>query len=244
MSFEFLDSDFVLLCGGKGTRFKKISTDLPKVLTKFGDNTYLEYILKKCMYYKIKEITLAVGHLHNKIIHFLNENKFNIKINLSIENESLGTWGAIINAKKYINKDLFYVMNGDTLNTLNLSSGLRYYNKNNFDVLLFGSRVNEKIDLDYGYISSDKMHLVNSFAEKKISKKNVLFKNSGIYLLNKKLIKEFGQQKKSSLERDILPMMVEKKTIGIYNQNIRFFDFGTYERYNLINKNYDILQWI
>ena len=54
----------------------KISKDLPKVLTKFGDSTYLEYILKKCMHYKINEITLATGHLHNKIIDFLNENKF------------------------------------------------------------------------------------------------------------------------------------------------------------------------
>ena len=32
------------------------------------------------------------------------------KINLSIENESLGTWGAVINAKKFVNKELFYVI--------------------------------------------------------------------------------------------------------------------------------------
>ena len=29
--------------------------------------------------------------------------------------------------------------------------------------------------------------------------------------------------------------MVAKKVIGIYDEDVNFFDFGTYERFNLIN---------
>ena len=244
MSSRFLEADFVVLCGGQGTRFKEVSPDLPKVLTKIGNITYLEYILKKCIHYKIETVTLAMGHLHHKIINFLKKKKFDIKINLSIENEILGTWGAVINAKNYINKDYFYIINGDTFNDLNLSLGLKYHVKNNFEALLFGLKVKKFFNLDYGYISSDKNYLVNSFSEKTISKNNILFQNSGIYLFDKSLIKTFEKQKKSSLEKDILPKIVAKKVIGIYDEDVNFFDFGTYERFNLINKNYDISQWI
>ena len=104
---------------------------------------------------------------------------------MSIENEILGTWGAVINAKNYINKDYFFIINGDTFNDLNLSSGLKYHVKNNFEALLFGLKVKKFFNLDYGYISSDKNYLVNSFLRKPFQKITFFFKiQEYIYLIN------------------------------------------------------------
>ena len=54
----------------------------------------------------MENIILASGHLSNKILEFLKKYKSR-NIVISEEVEPLGTWGAIQNAKKYIDSAIF-----------------------------------------------------------------------------------------------------------------------------------------
>ena len=62
-----MNLDLILLCGGQGTRFQAVSNTVPKVLIKIGNLTFLDYVINKCIKYKINSIILATGHLQDEI---------------------------------------------------------------------------------------------------------------------------------------------------------------------------------
>ena len=76
MNFEIKDTCLILLCGGKGTRFQKVSSNIPKVLTSFGQKCYLDFVVEKCLKYNIKKLILATGHLHSKVENYVNAKMF------------------------------------------------------------------------------------------------------------------------------------------------------------------------
>lgn len=235
----------VILCGGQGIRFQKVSSTTPKVLAKIGDITYLDYIIKKCEKYNIDNIILACGHLSHNISKFLRHNYQSKNVILSEEQQPLGTWGAILNAKKYINSNFFFVMNGDTINNLNFTKASQYIKKSNFSGILFGSEVGKKINKETGLFYINQSGQVIQFYEKvNFIKKKRLYKNSGIYLFNKKILEMPNLFKQRSLEYDILPILIKKQRFGFYSENLKFHDFGTLETYNSIISNFEIEEWL
>ena len=238
-------NSIVILCGGKGTRFQKVSSTIPKVLAKIGDITFLDYIIKKCEKYEVKNIILASGHLSKKISHFLKKNHKTKNIVISEEVQSLGTWGAIQNAKKYINSNYFFVMNGDTINNLNFTTASQFIKKSNFSGLIFGTEVDNTNNLETGLFSIDQSGQIVEFFEKvNYLKKKHLYQNSGIYLFNKEIFQISKLFKQRSLEYDVLPILIKSQKFGIYNENVKFHDFGTLERYNSINSDFEIEEWL
>ena len=239
-----LDADLILLCGGLGTRFQSVSSKTPKVLTKFYNKNYLDLVIEKCINFKIKSLILATGHLHEEIEKYLRNKLFGLKIILSKENEPLGTWGAILNAKQFIRESKFFVMNGDTFNDLDLISGLKFFSKKRCTVLTFGSEVKLKDDNDYGNIQINEKNQVLDFLEKPKIKNNFCkFRNSGIYLFNSEILNKLSGFKKSSLEKDILPILIKEKLVMIYNESVNFYDFGTLERFEKF-MNFEINKWL
>ncbi len=240
-----MTNSIVILCGGQGTRFQKVSSTIPKVLAQIGDITFLDYIIKKCEKYEVENIILASGHLRNKILEFLKKKYKSKNIVISEEVHPLGTWGAIQNAKKYINSNYFFVMNGDTINNLNFTKALQFIKKSNFSSVMFGSIVDKTNNQETGLFSIDQSGQVVGFFEKvNYLKKKYLYKNSGIYLLNKKIFQMPKLFKHRSLEYDVLPILIKSQKFGIYNENVKFHDFGTLERYNSINSNFEIEEWL
>ena len=73
MNFEIQDTCLILLCGGKGTRFQNVSSKIPKVLASFENKCYLDFVVEKCLKYKINKLILATGHLHSKVENYVNE---------------------------------------------------------------------------------------------------------------------------------------------------------------------------
>lgn len=238
-------NSIVILCGGKGTRFQKVSSTIPKVLAKIGDITFLDYIIKKCEKYNIENIILASGHLSYKIEDFLKYNYNSKNIVISEEKKPLGTWGAILNAKKHINSNHFFVMNGDTVNNLNFTKALQYIKKSDFSSIMFGSEVNKTNSKETGLFYINQSGEVLEFLEKvqHIEKKQV-YRNSGIYLLNKNIFKIPTLLKQKSLEYDVLPILIKNQKFGVYNEKLKFQDFGTLEGYNSIISNFEIEEWL
>ena len=80
-------------------------------------------------------------------------------------------------------------------------------------------------------------HEIIQFNEKNTFKPDGNLINTGIYLIDRDLIKSFPSTKKLSLEYDIFPEFT-KKTLHGYIDNAQLFDIGTPERLNKLKKHF------
>lgn len=241
-----MDLDLILLCGGKGERFQAVSDHLPKVLTKIGNLTFLDYVIFKCIKYKINSIILATGHLQEKIEAHIKKNNYEIEIIFSKEIESLGTWGAIENAQKHLSKNSFFVMNGDTINDLNFNFASKFKNEKQIHYILFGEKIKNNRNFSYGNFTVSENNIVKSFTEKEKSLRlgEIIYRNSGIYLFNKNIFNIFNDKDYKSLEYDVLPKLIDIESVVMYSRNVKFFDFGTFERYHKLPKDFNFSLWV
>ena len=88
----------LILCAGFGKRLNPITLDQPKALLKLNNVTLLENTINLIKELGIKKIILNTFHLKHQIKAYLNENKFDISINVIEEGEQiLDTGGGMMN---------------------------------------------------------------------------------------------------------------------------------------------------
>ena len=112
----------IVLAGGLGTRLRSVVSDLPKPMAPIGDKPFLEYILKYLQKNGIKRAVLSVGYKWETIKEYFGDKFENIELIYSVEDEPLGTGGAIKKAMNQVKNSQVYIINGDTLFDVDLKS--------------------------------------------------------------------------------------------------------------------------
>ncbi len=214
----------VIFVGGFGTRLGKITKKIPKPLIKIKDKPFLDHLILFFSKQGIKKIILLTGYkknffkkkYHNKIFYD------STKIICCEENEPLGTGGALLNAKRFLNK-YFYLCNGDTYFKFNLHDLKLNLKKNSLIRLAITKKTgNYK---RYSTVSISKKKISISSNRKTTNGKYI---NSGYYFVKKRLLSKISK-KICSLENDIFPKLIKEKKLEakIYDQNHnRFIDIG------------------
>ena len=133
----------MILAAGFGKRLHPLTKDYPKPLLKIGKETLLSNTLKFLEKHGVKKVFINVHYLSEKIIDYINNSKFNLNINIVIEEEKiLDTGGGVLNAIKYFSGEPFIIINPDTvwnsnyLNILKEMDKFFYKNKKNKCLLL------------------------------------------------------------------------------------------------------------
>ena len=85
----------IVLAGGFGTRLQSVVSDVPKPMAPINDTPFLEYILKYLQKNKVTKVILSVGYKWEIIQNYFGDKFENMELIYSIENEPLGTGGAI-----------------------------------------------------------------------------------------------------------------------------------------------------
>jgi len=217
----------VILAGGLGTRVRNITEDkIPKVMLPINNKPFLLYILNYLKTQNIKDVVLCVG-FKKEIIkdYFRDGRKYGLNLFYSEEKTPLGTAGALKNAERFISSDRFLLLNGDTLFKINLDELLRFHNskKAKISVALKYLQNTQR----YGRVEINSDNAIIQFIEKGIRKQGII--NGGLYLMERdvlSLIEKFP----SSLEKDVLPMLINK---GLYGKvfDEYFIDIGVPEDY-------------
>ena len=104
----------IILAGGFGTRLQSVVKDVPKPMADINGRPFLEYILvflaKNCF----TKVILSVGYKKESIINHFGSSFCGMNISYCIEDEPLGTGGAIKKAFDYVDGQNVLVLNGDT----------------------------------------------------------------------------------------------------------------------------------
>ena len=110
----------IVLAGGFGTRLQSVVKDLPKPMAPVAGHPFLKYVLDFCSKQGLENIILSVGYKHEDINIYFKQSFQNLKLNYCIEQNALGTGGAIRESLKKTNDENVVVLNGDTLFTIKI----------------------------------------------------------------------------------------------------------------------------
>lgn len=110
-----------ILAGGLGKRLRPLTEDRPKILVEICKRPILEWHIYWLSKFGFKDFILLIGHAKEKVIEVIGSGKrYGINVAYVVEDEPLGTGGAIKNAESVLrNEEWFLVINGDIITDLN-----------------------------------------------------------------------------------------------------------------------------
>jgi NDP-sugar pyrophosphorylase family protein len=192
----------VILAGGFGKRLRPITDTIPKPLIEICGKPILVRQLEWLRSHGVEDVILCIGFLKEKIIEYLgNGKKFGVRVGYVVEDEPLGTGGAILNAEHLLRGDKhFLVLNGDVLTDLDpkpLINGVEGY---------LGALALVPLRSPYGIINTDESGVVTSFIEKPILYTHWI--NAGIYCLSSEIFPYLKE--KSNIETATFPELAAK----------------------------------
>lgn len=217
------DLEAIVLAGGLGTRLRSVVSDLPKPMAPIGDKPFLEYILKYLQKNGITRAILSVGYKWETIKEYFGNKFENIELVYSVEDEPLGTGGAIKKAMNQIKSSQIYIINGDTFFDVDFKSLIL---EDNSKLIL---SLKHMINFDrYGCVESDDNNLVTAFTEKGYRESGNI--NGGIYLASKDIFDGYTLDEKFSFE-EFMQVNFKELKISVKVFENYFIDIGIPEDY-------------
>ncbi|MSU75012.1 MAG: hypothetical protein EXS55_00635 [Candidatus Magasanikbacteria bacterium] len=223
----------IILCGGLSTRLGEIAKDTPKILLEIKGKTVLEWQLEKLKGIGITEVVLAAGHLSEVLFERVGLHLNGVTFTYAVEQERLGTGGAIKHAWEYVTKpdESTIILNGDVLTTVDLADMTKYLPPDSNGIIL-GAKVKDVAS--YGTLEYDTHFHLTKFKEKEGVHKPG-YQNGGIYIFNFGAKKYFLAEKAFSIEYDVFPKM---KNLFVYESDKPWIDIGVPERLEWARENW------
>jgi len=212
----------IILAGGLGTRLRSVVTDLPKCMAPVAGQPFLKHVIRYLLSQGIEKFIFSLGYKHEMIEEFLDKEFPTLHSECSIEQEPLGTGGAIYLACKRAKGNHVLVANGDTLFKADLEKAYSFHVKNSADCTLLLKPM-QGFDR-YGSVELDDDFSVSSFREKQYFQSGDI--NAGIYVLNVEQFIDRDLPEKFSFEKDFLEKFYpERKIFGVIEDSY-FIDIG------------------
>ena len=220
----------IVLAGGFGTRLRSVVSNLPKPMAPIGNKPFLGYILKYLQKNGITRVVLSVGYKWETIREYFGNNFENIELIYSVEDEPLGTGGAIKKALSLCKEDNVFIINGDTFFDVKLRD-LKLEKDSKIQLSLKSMKNFDR----YGCVETNDNGIVTTFTEKGYRKSGNI--NGGIYLISKNIFNEFDLEEKFSFEEfmqnNFKQLSISTKVFDNY-----FIDIGIQEDYLKAQKHF------
>ena len=223
----------ILMVGGLGTRLRPLTNDVPKPMLDVGNKPILHTIVENFAKYGYTDIIMCVNY-KSEIIkeYFGNGDKFGVKIEYVLENQRMGTAGALSLLKERP-KDDFFVMNGDLLTNVNFEY-LHEYHKDSNALASICIRKYE-MQVPYGVVNI-RANKVTSIEEKPTQS---FFVSAGIYMFSP-IVLDFIPK---GVFYDMPTLLGEllKQDFAVYPFFIReyWLDIGRMDEYRRANDEYE-----
>ena len=216
----------VILAGGKGTRMREMTTDLPKPMVSIGDKPVIDHLIEIFEYFGNFEFVIPTGYLGNII-----EEHFKNKKNVRVVETGLDTnTGGRIKKIEDILEERFLVTYGDGLANVNINKLIDFHKKNNS----IGTMTVTNPVSRFGLVNFNKESRVESFIEKP---KLDGFVNIGFMIFEKNFLKYLNSE--STLESKPLAELSKDGELYAFKHFGFFEPMDTYREYLNMNKLYN-----
>jgi len=197
----------LILAGGFGKRLRPLTSERPKPMVEVAGRPILVWQIELLKRHGIDSIVIAVSHLKEVIIKEIGSgSKYGVKTVYVVEDEPLGTAGAITNAKTVLqSEDKFLVMNGDIITNLNVKKVCDSVTND-----IIGSIALVPLPSPYGVVMYDKnTQLINEFKEKPKILDYMI--NAGIYCFSKDIFNYLPES--GDIEKLVFPQLAKERKL-------------------------------
>jgi D-glycero-alpha-D-manno-heptose 1-phosphate guanylyltransferase len=212
----------VVLAGGLGTRLAAVSEGLPKPMLEVAGRPFLEYVLDTLIDAGVSQIVLAVSYRWNILRRHFGDSYRGASVEYSVEEQPLGTGGAIRQCLNDHQLAQALILNGDTLFRIDLADLVARHKQSAAKVTMALRRVDNASR--YGLVTCDNSGIVTAFRSDGDGKPGLI--NGGTYVVNTLHLDGVELPPGFSFERDFLERYVSRiRPLGVESSGY-FVDIG------------------
>lgn len=219
----------ILLVGGAGTRLMPLTADTPKPMVKVAGVPFIAHQIAYAKAHGITRIVVATAYKTEKFLEYLGDgSRFDLEIVHAIEQEPLGTGGAIANASTLLKSAAdqpVAILNGDVLSAHDISAQVMHHQQVGADVTLHLVEVDDA--RAYGSVPTNDAGRIIEFIEKS-ENPPTRFINAGCYIFTREVIKRIPQGRVVSVERETFPtLLTDGLALWSFKGGDYWIDIGT-----------------
>ena len=118
----------IILAAGLGTRMQGLTEKMPKALVPIANRPVIERNIDYLKSNGVDCIAVNAHHHYRQMVDYLNSGRpFGIEMDVRVEEEILGTGGAIKNFSDFFGNEPFIVINVDVLTDIDLKKAYNYH---------------------------------------------------------------------------------------------------------------------
>ena len=214
----------MILAGGKGTRFKEYTDEIPKPMIPANGKPLLIHILNIYKKYGIENCIILAGYKKNVIQDYFEDNfakhsdssttfvdSDNLKVTVLDTGEETMTGGRLKQGIEYLGDEQFYLTYGDGIADVNITELTKFHIVNEAKVTLTAVRPPAR----FGSLELDK-NLVMKFGEKENTNEGWI--NGGFFVINKDII-SYLNSNDTIFEREPLESIARDNNLYAYKHD-------------------------
>ncbi|GGU09948.1 MULTISPECIES: nucleotidyltransferase family protein [Streptomyces] len=202
-------TEAVLLVGGQGTRLRPVTVNTPKPMVPAAGVPFLAHQIARAAAAGVTHIVMATCYLAEVFEPYFGDGSaFGVHLEYVVEDEPLGTGGAIRNAAELLTSgpdEPVLVFNGDILTGLDIRGLVESHTAAEADVSLHLVRVADP--RAFGLVPTDSESRVLAFTEKPQTPEEIVTDqiNAGCYVFRRSVIDAIPAGRPVSVERETFP---------------------------------------
>lgn len=217
------ETDIVVLCGGLGTRLREAIGEKQKTMAEIDGRPFLDVLLDHLAAAGGRRVILCAGYKGEDMKDHFRSRK-DLTVDISQEDEPLGTGGALKNAEPLVRSPSFIALNGDSFCPVDYQALLDFHRGKAALATLTVARMEDAAD--YGTVRTDPQGHITAFEEKTPGREGLV--NVGIYCFERTVFRNMPARP-FSLERDFFPKMAGERMFAFVTEE-KFWDIGTPRR--------------
>ena len=219
----------LILSGGLGTRLRSVINQQPKTLAPVAGKPFLYWLITYLQKNNITDFIFSLGYLHEQVAVFLKSEFPTLNYVTVIEEEPMGTGGAIKLCLPFCKNDEILLVNGDTFFDLNIKAFYANFLSTQADCSIALTPM-QHFDR-YGAVAITANNIITDFKEKKHCDCGLI--NTGLVLFKTAIFKNKIKNlpSKFSFEKDFIEPNISVLKITGYIASEYFIDIGIPDDY-------------
>jgi mannose-1-phosphate guanylyltransferase len=229
----------VILVGGEGTRLRPVTSRVPKPVAPVVERPFVAYILDNLARHGVERAIFSTGFLAEAIEAVIGDGAaYGLEVEYAVEEEPLGTAGAIANCEAKLRDGSFFVFNGDVLSDVDLTAlGSLHAERAGMGTIYLTPVEDPR---RYGLVELREDGSVVSFLEKPGEWEGTALINAGVYVLEPEVLEMIPRRRLFSIERGVFPRLAQAGSLYGYVDHGYWRDIGTPDSY--LQAHFDILE--
>lgn len=219
----------IILAGGIGERLKPLTDKTPKPLLPVNGKPVVQYVIENLRRCGVEEVILSIGYKADKIKEYFGDgSQFGIRIGYCIEDEPLGTGGAVKKASEGF-EEPFILVWGDNLTDVNFEKVYDVYKRNNA-LVTFTLTPREDVE-HFGVAELDGEKIVRFVEKPKREEAPSNLINAGAFIIDPSVL-DILPEGKSNIERECFEKLAGRGgDVYAYRHTGYWFPTDTLEKY-------------